>query len=109
MQKSSNGVLLYTTWPDNASAEACARIIIAERLAACANILGGVQSIYRWENDIETADEVVMIVKTTKQAAERAVARISALHPYDVPVIAAAPLGESSAAGFLQWLQSSVD
>jgi periplasmic divalent cation tolerance protein len=109
MQKFSDGVVLYTTWPDKMAAEICARTLIAERLAACANILGGVTSVYRWQNQVETADEFVMIVKTTKQAAAQAVARIGALHPYDVPVIAELPLGDASAGPFLDWLRESVD
>jgi periplasmic divalent cation tolerance protein len=108
MQSQISGAFLYSTWPDAASAEGCARALVQERLAACANILGGIKSIYRWENAVETADEIVVIFKTTKQSAAAAVARIIELHPYDVPVVAELSLSEHSAAGFLQWLNESV-
>ena len=72
MKKISDGAFLYSTWPDKESATRGAHAIVAERFAACANILGGMTAIYRWENKVETADEVVMIIKTTKSAAPAA-------------------------------------
>lgn len=108
MKKFSDGAFLYATWPDKDSAMACARALVEERLAACANILGGMSAVYRWENKVETADEVVMIVKTTKSAAPAAIARIVALHPYETPVVAHLPVENDSAAGFLAWLNDSV-
>ncbi len=108
MKKISGGAFLYSTWPDKASATHCAHVLVEERLAACANILGGMTSIYRWENNVETADEIVMIIKTTKSAAPAAVARIVALHPYDTPVVAHLPVETDSAEGFLRWLNDSV-
>ena len=99
---------MYSTWPDKDAAAQCARALVEERLAACANILGGMTSIYRWENKVETADEFVMIIKTTKSAAPAAVARIVALHPYDTPVVAHLPVEADSAEGFLRWLNDSV-
>jgi len=108
MQKISSGAFLYSTWPDKGSAERCAMTLVEERLAACANILGGMTAIYRWENKVETADEVVMIIKTTKSAAPAAIARILALHPYDTPVVAHLPVEADSADGFLRWLNDSV-
>ncbi|MET0547434.1 MAG: divalent-cation tolerance protein CutA, partial [Caulobacterales bacterium] len=108
MQKNPDGVLLYTTWPGKDVAEACARTLVSERLAACANILGGALSIYRWQDTIEQAEEIVMVVKTTRQTAPECVARIAALHPYDVPVIADVALGQASGEEFLQWLNESV-
>ena len=109
MKKFSDGAFLYSTWPDKESAARCARMLVEERLAACANILGGMTAIYRWENKVETADEVVMILKTTKSAAPAAIARLSELHPYETPVIAHLPVEADSAAHFLRWLNESVD
>jgi|JI10StandDraft_1071094.scaffolds.fasta_scaffold1750070_2 periplasmic divalent cation tolerance protein len=108
MKKISDGAFLYSTWPDKESATRGAHAIVAERFAACANILGGMTAIYRWENKVETADEVVMIIKTTKSAAPAAIARLSELHPYETPVIAHLPVEGDSAAGFLAWLNDSV-
>jgi periplasmic divalent cation tolerance protein len=108
MKKISDGAFLYSTWPDKDAAARCAHVLVEERLAACANILGGMTAIYRWENKVETADEVVMIIKTTKSAAPAAIARLSGLHPYETPVIAHLPVEDDSAAGFLAWLNDSV-
>jgi periplasmic divalent cation tolerance protein len=109
MKKISDGAFLYSTWPDKESATRGARALIDERLAACANILGGMTAIYCWENKVETADEVVMIIKTTRGAAPVAIARLLELHPYAVPVIAHLPVEGDSAAGFLAWLNKSID
>jgi len=109
LKKFSDGAFLYSTWPDKESAKHSARVLVEERLAACANILGGMTAIYRWENKVETADEVVMIIKTTKSAAPSAIARLLTLHPYDTPVIAHLPVEADSAAGFLRWLNDSVE
>jgi periplasmic divalent cation tolerance protein len=108
MKKISDGAFLYSTWPDKAAAARCGHLLVEERLAACANILGGMTAVYRWENKVETADEVVMIIKTTKSAAPAAIARLSELHPYETPVIAHLPVESDSAAGFLAWLNESV-
>lgn len=82
-------VLLYTTLPDAASAERIARLLMEKRLAACANILPGARSIFRWKGSIDNASEALMFVKTSEAAAKDAVALISAEHPYETPAISA--------------------
>jgi periplasmic divalent cation tolerance protein len=82
-------VYIYATAPDCAAAAAIAEALVAERLAACVNILAGIRSVYRWKGAIERANEAAIIVKTTKAAARRAAARLRALHPYETPAIAA--------------------
>ncbi|MCW5725008.1 MAG: divalent-cation tolerance protein CutA [Maricaulaceae bacterium] len=95
--------LIYTTWPDRQSAEDAARILVDERLCACANILGVITSVYRWEGTVETAQEVAAVFKTASAAA--LCARILALHPYDVPAVLALPVdADGSAQGFLDWI-----
>ena len=66
--------------------------MVEERLAACINILRPVRSIYRWQGAIETADEVAAIFKTTTAQADALIARIAALHSYDVPCIVTWPI-----------------
>lgn len=82
-------VFLHTTWPDPDSAEAAGRLLLREGLAACVNIGATVRSIYRWNGQIEAADETVMTVKTRAGRARAATARIAALHPYDLPAVTA--------------------
>lgn len=70
--------LIYVTAPDAAAAHAIGHTIVAERLAACANILPGMRSIYWWQGKLEEAPEAVLILKTVASAAERVIARARA-------------------------------
>ena len=98
-------VLVYTTWPDAETAAAAGRAAVEARLAACANILGAITSIYRWEGAVETAPEVAMILKTTAAAADALRALVVERHPYDVPSLVALPvLAEGSNPAFLAWI-----
>jgi len=81
-------VSAYCVFADANEAERIGRQMVEEGLAACVNILGPCRSFYRWEGEVETADEVAAIFKTTEAAAEALIARIAALHSYDVPAIA---------------------
>lgn len=82
-------VVLYTTWPDAETAEAFARRAVEERLAACANILAPMRSIYRWQGDIHSETEIPMLLKTTAAAAEGLGRLILDHHPYDTPCVLA--------------------
>jgi periplasmic divalent cation tolerance protein len=98
------------TCPDRDSAEAIARTLVAERLAACVNLLPGATSIYRWEGRIEEATEVQLLIKTTLARLPALQARLCALHPYDVPeLIALETVGGLPA--YLHWVadQTSAD
>jgi periplasmic divalent cation tolerance protein len=94
---------VYAVFADGGEAERIARIAVEERLAACANILGPCRSVYRWQGKVEEADEVAAIFKTSAAAAPRLVARIAALHSYEVPAIAVWPIGEAPAA-YAEWV-----
>ncbi|NIJ19559.1 periplasmic divalent cation tolerance protein [Sphingomonas naasensis] len=87
----SDVAILYATFPSRGDAESVAETVLADRLAACANILTPCTSIYRWQGAIARSDEVPALFKTTPQLAERLRARIEALHPYDLPVVALWP------------------
>jgi periplasmic divalent cation tolerance protein len=78
-------VSVYATFADEAEARRIGRIVIEERLSACINILGACHSIYRWQGDIKEAAEVAALFKTRADRAEALIARIAALHSYDVP------------------------
>ncbi|UYY59770.1 divalent-cation tolerance protein CutA [Sphingomonas sp. S2-65] len=93
----SDIALLHATFADRAEAERVARSVVEERLAACANILAPCLSIYRWHGDVETAEEVPVLFKTTPELAARLRARIAELHSYDMPVIEAWPAAAGSA------------
>jgi periplasmic divalent cation tolerance protein len=84
--------LTFCTCPDTTTAEALARSLVEARLAACVNIMPGLKSIYRWEEEIEQAEEVLLMIKTTEDRIAELVAHIGREHPYDVPEVIAHPI-----------------
>ncbi|MBN8543819.1 MAG: divalent-cation tolerance protein CutA [Alphaproteobacteria bacterium] len=97
--------LLYVTVPSRDLATSIGRALIEDHLAACINILGEIDSIYRWEGALTESKEVALIVKTTAANAEAAIARIKALHPAQCPAILALPVS-GGFAPFLSWIDS---
>lgn len=85
-------VVLYTTWPDAETAEAFGRRAVEERLAACANVLAPMRSIYRWEGELQVETETPMLLKTTQAAAESLGDLILRYHPYETPCVLALPV-----------------
>jgi periplasmic divalent cation tolerance protein len=81
---------VYAVFADAAEAERVAETVLAERLAACANILAPCRSVYRWQGQIEHAEEVPTLFKTAQ--AEALIARIAGLHSYEVPAVVAWPI-----------------
>jgi periplasmic divalent cation tolerance protein len=84
-------LVVFCTFPDKEAAQRIALALVEERLVACVNVLPGVRSVYRWEGRVETAEEVLAVMKTTEEAYARLEARIKELHPYEVPEILAVP------------------
>jgi len=96
-------LVLIANFPDRPSAEAFARALLEERLAACVNLLGPCTSMYRWKGQVETAEEIPVLIKTRESlyaAVERALCR---LHPYEVPELLALPVTAGLPA-YLQWI-----
>ncbi|HEU4704673.1 MAG TPA: divalent-cation tolerance protein CutA [Sphingomicrobium sp.] len=100
-------VSVYAVFADAAEAERIGRQMVEERLSACVNILAPCRSIYRWQGAIESADEVPAILKTTADRADALVARIAALHSYDVPCVAVWSI-ERLPIDYAQWVEGSV-
>ncbi len=89
-------------------AERIARSLVAARLAACGNILRSpIRSIYRWKEKIESAREVLLIIKTSRRRFPALQATIKRLHSYEVPEIIALPIAAGSQS-YLSWLAESV-
>ena len=98
---------VYVTAPDRETALNIARTIVEERLAACANILGPMTSVYRWEGKVTEEGEVAFIAKTAETELPALVARIKALHPYQVPCIVAWPI-VAGHQPYLDWISAEV-
>lgn len=96
-------MFVYVTTGDVAEAKAIGRAVIGERLAACANILPGVTSIFRWEGKVDEATEAMLILKSTEQKLERLIERVKVLHSYELPCIEALPVVEGNR-DFLEWI-----
>lgn len=80
-------LLILSNVPDGEVALTIARALVDERLAACVNVLGACRSVYRWQGKIEEADEVTLLVKTTRRRHAACRQRLKAMHPYEVPEI----------------------
>ncbi|MDH3242528.1 MAG: divalent-cation tolerance protein CutA [Alphaproteobacteria bacterium] len=98
-------VLLYVTAGDAEEAAFIGRTLVEERLLACANVIAGVRSFYRWQGEVRDDREAVLIAKTDASRVDDATARIKALHSYDVPCVVAVPL-QGGNAEFLAWIAS---
>ncbi|OGS55173.1 MAG: divalent cation transporter [Erythrobacter sp. RIFCSPHIGHO2_12_FULL_63_10] len=79
--------LIYCPFPDRDAARDVAATLIEERLIACANILGPIESLYVWEGVRGEAEEIAVLFKTDASALDNAIARLGVLHPYDTPAI----------------------
>ncbi|MCL1635557.1 divalent-cation tolerance protein CutA [Luteimonas sp. SX5] len=91
------------TCPDPDSAARIADALVDERLAACVNVLPGLRSTYRWQGQVERADEVLLLIKTAADRLPALQQRILALHPYELPeVIAVEAAGGLPA--YLGWI-----
>lgn len=90
-----------------AAAQALALALVEKRLAACAQVLGPLQSTYRWERKVEVAEEWLCLIKTTAEVYEELEATVRALHAYENPEIIAVPIVAGSSP-YLQWLSAAV-
>ena len=101
-------VLVLTNWPDVDQARRAARTLVVERLVACANILPGLESVYHWKGEVETAAEVMVLMKTARSRYSALEARVKELHPYEVPEILAFS-AVNGLGGYLAWVAESME
>lgn len=99
-------ISVYAVFADAEEAERIGRAVIEERLAACINIVSPVRSIYRWQGAVETSDEVAAILKTSYAAVDRLIARIAALHSYEVPCVVTWPI-DKVLGSYATWVEDS--
>lgn len=98
-------ILVISNLPDQASAAKLAAVLIEQRLAACVNVLSPCTSVYRWQGQVETAAEVPVFIKTTREHYPALEAAIRAHHPYELPEIIAVPLVAGLPA-YLEWVRT---
>lgn len=98
--------LVYITTSDRNEARHIGRTLVKERLAACVNIIDGMQSMYWWEGQIEEAEECILIAKTTLRFVNKLTKRVKDLHSYDCPCIITFTLNEQEGnKDYLEWLE----
>jgi periplasmic divalent cation tolerance protein len=100
--------VVLSTCPDRETAEAIARELVEARLAACVNVLPRMRSIYQWEGAVVSADEVLLIAKTTPERTAALCARLVELHPYDMPEAIALDVADGTEM-YLNWVEESVE
>ncbi|MBS0170912.1 MAG: divalent-cation tolerance protein CutA [Nitrospira sp.] len=99
-------VMVTTATPEEA--EKIGRILVEAKLAACANVVSGIRSIFRWDNRVSTETECLMIIKTTRMRFAELESVVRQHHSYTVPEIVALPLIAGSEA-YLNWIRSETD
>jgi periplasmic divalent cation tolerance protein len=103
----TNCCLVLNTCPDQETAQKMATSLLETNLAACVSILPKVRSVYRWEGKIETSDEHMLLIKTTKMLFCALQEHILANHPYELPEIISVPIS-SGLDQYLDWIADNV-
>lgn len=104
----TDAVVVFCTCRDEAEADRIAAGLLEHWLAACITVLPAVKSVYRWRGNIESAQEVLLLVKATRRSFPELEKFILSAHSYDTPELIALPVVEGSA-GYLAWMAEEVD
>lgn len=98
--------IVLATFPDRETARSICTALVESRLAACVNLVGDIESIYRWKGEIESATECLAIFKTTADRLPEFASQLQRAHPYEVPEILALPLSQGLPE-YLAWVVES--
>jgi periplasmic divalent cation tolerance protein len=101
-------ILTYITTKDKQQARLIGKTLVEERLAACVNIIDGMQSIYWWEGAISEDNEAILIAKTRNSLLEKLTDRVKSLHTYTCPCIIAIPISGGNR-DYLGWIKETTD
>ena len=100
-------IVVLSTCATETDAELLARALVAERLAACVNVVPGMRSFYHWKGEIESSTEFLLIIKTSRELFPALNAEMAKLHPYEVPELLALPVVDG-AENYLSWLDGNL-
>lgn len=106
MPDQTEQILVINTCPGSITAKNIATDLVANELAACIQIIPGVQSYFRWSGKVEVADEYLLFIKTTRHSYEQVEKSILKLHPYELPEIIAVPI-TGGLSDYLSWISDS--
>jgi periplasmic divalent cation tolerance protein len=100
--------IVLSTAESREEAERIARALVEQRLAACVNLIPGLTSIYRWQGAVQTADEILLLIKTTTANLTGVAAALRELHSYEVPEFLVLD-AEAASSAYLSWLLESTN
>ncbi len=108
MREEDEGFIqVLITIDEKEKAETLAEELVEERLAACVQIAGTIESIYRWKGSVQRSDEYLCMVKTEKRSYETLEKKVKEIHPYENPEIIAFSIDEGSEE-YLSWLKGEL-
>lgn len=99
--------LIFCTCPEQETAKKLAALLVEKRQAACANIVPGLTSVYRWQGKIETDSECLLLIKSRADHYPAVEQIIREQHPYELPEIIAVPIG-NGLNGYLRWIDKEL-
>lgn len=99
-------IMVLTTCNSSETSSLIAEALISNKLAACVNIIKGVESVYQWQGKIEHDKEILLIIKTRESLFSQVEQTIQGLHSYELPEIIAVPI-KTGEKNYLNWIQSA--
>ena len=103
----TEALIVFTTFANENEAATVARVLVEERLVACANLLPGARSLYRWRGEVKDEREVVVLLKTRKQDWPALISRLHELHSFDTPECVAVRIA-AGAPRYMAWLEEAL-
>lgn len=103
----TDNIVVLSTCPDEEEAARLARLLVGEKLAACVSVVPGVRSFYRWKGAVESADECLLVIKSSRALFAAVRDAIEKAHSYEVPEVLALAVVDG-APNYLNWLESSI-
>ena len=100
-------IVVLSTCANEADATRVGRALVEARLAACVSVVPGLRSFYHWEGALETSDEALLLIKTSRELFPQLKLEIEKIHPYEVPEILALPIVEG-AENYLNWMGANL-
>ncbi len=100
--------VVLTTVGSKEEAQKMAKALVERKLAACVNVVGPISSTYRWQEKLETAEEYLLLIKTSGEIFEAVREAVEELHSYDLPECIALPIDNGSE-DYLDWIERSVE
>jgi periplasmic divalent cation tolerance protein len=101
----TNAIVTFCTCPDKATAEKIAHTLVGNQLVACVNILPKLTSVYTWKGKVESAEEYLLIIKSSERAYSAIETTVQGLHPYELPEIIALSIAQGLPE-YINWIHS---